>query len=122
MKKVNLVLHNYGFFLASLFIYLIVISLFGFLDLFSYKVCSVISYIYIILLFFVCGIKIGNKSENKGYLSGLIIGSTNVLLMFILGIIFNSGYNVSVLIYYFTLILSSVIGGMIGINRKGSLD
>ena len=66
------------------------------------------------------GFYLAKKSENKGYLSGLIMGLSNVLLMVLLGIIFRSIPGITSIIYYSTLILSSVIGGMFGINRKGS--
>lgn len=119
MKKLSLIINNYVFFILSMFIYLIVISILSFL---SYKVSSIISYVFIIILFSICGYKLGNKSNKKGYLSGLLIGISNIILMFILGIILKVEFNLNILIYYITLILSSVIGGCIGINRKGSLD
>ena len=71
-------------------------------------------------IFFITGFKLGNRSISKGYLSGLIMGLSNVLLMVLLGIIFRSIPGITSIIYYSTLILSSVIGGMFGINRKGS--
>lgn len=119
MKKFSLIINNYVFFILSMFIYLVVISILSFL---SYKVSSIISYIFIIVLFFISGYKLGNKSNKKGYLSGLLVGISNIIFMFILGVILKLEFNLNILLYYFTLILSSVIGGCIGINRKGSLD
>ncbi len=120
MKKFSLILNNYIFFILSMLVYLIVISTLGHFSLFSYKVVSVISYVFIVILFFITGFKLGNRSISKGYLSGLIMGLSNVLLMVLLGIIFRSIPGITSIIYYSTLILSSVIGGMFGINRKGS--
>lgn len=120
MKKFSLILNNYIFFIISMLVYLIVISILGHFNLFSYKVVSVISYVFVVILFFITGFKLGNRSASKGYLSGLIMGLSNVLLMVLLGIIFRSIPSVTSIIYYSTLILSSVIGGMFGINRKGS--
>ena len=120
MKKFSLILNNYIFFILSMLVYLIVISALGHFSLFSYKVVSVISYVFMVILFFITGFKLGNRSISKGYLSGLIMGLSNVLLMVLLGIIFKSIPGVTSIIYYSTLILSSVIGGMFGINRKGS--
>lgn len=120
MKKFSLILNNYIFFILSMLVYLIVISALGHFSLFSYKVVSVISYVFIVILFFITGFKLGNRSISKGYLNGLIMGLSNVLLMVLLGIIFRSIPGITSIIYYSTLILSSVIGGMFGINRKGS--
>lgn len=120
MKKFSLILNNYIFFILSMLVYLIVISTLGHFSLFSYKVVSIISYVFIVILFFITGFKLGNRSISKGYLSGLIMGLSNVLLMVLLGIIFRSIPSITSIIYYSTLILSSVIGGMFGINRKGS--
>ena len=120
MKKFSLILNNYIFFILSMLVYLIVISALGHFSLFSYKVVSVISYVFMVILFFITGFKLGNRSISKGYLNGLIMGLSNVLLMVLLGIIFRSIPGITSIIYYSTLILSSVIGGMFGINRKGS--
>ena len=53
MKKFSLILNNYIFFILSMLVYLIVISILGHFSLFSYKVVSVISYVFIVILFFI---------------------------------------------------------------------
>ena len=55
--------------------------------------------------------------RSKGYLNGFIIGIIMTLL-FSLIIIITSKYSLSTLIYYLTLILSSITGGIVGVSKN----
>jgi putative membrane protein (TIGR04086 family) len=66
----------------------------------------------------ISGFKIGKQSEKRGYLSGIIIGSLNIILILLLALIFRSIPELKSLIYFMILLLSSTIGGMFGINKK----
>lgn len=96
----------------------IIISIMYYL-LFSSKVVNVLAFIYMIIVFFVFGLKAGKKATNRGFLAGLKIGFLllSVLLLFNL-IIYQTGFNVTRVIYYMVLIFASVIASTIGINRK----
>ena len=61
----------------------------------------------------------GKNSNEKGYLVGLLTSSLLIFLMFVINSIFYGiNLKLSTIIYYLILILTGVIGGTIGINKK----
>lgn len=118
MNRYKNVLVNLAYFLLSLLVYLLIITTLAHFNVLSYKIISLISFIYIICLFMLSGFRIGMRSEKKGYLSGLIIGVFNIILILILALVFRSFPEVKSLIYFLVLLLSSTLGGMFGINLK----
>ena len=122
MKKYNNYFLNIGYFLISLLVYLVLVSILASLNILPYKVVSIISFIVICLLFFISGLRAGKNSSKRGYLSGITIGVINILVLLFLGIILRSVPSLKSILYYGILILSSTIGGMLGINtRKGGM-
>lgn len=65
------------------------------------------------------GIYIGDKTSKKGWLEGLKIGLEVIILLFIIGYLaFDQGLGLKNIIYYMILLVSSVLGSMIGINKR----
>lgn len=118
MKKYKNILITIGWFFSSLLIYLIIITTLAHFNIISYKTVSILSFIFMCLLFMYNGFTLGKKSNKRGYLSGLIIGSINIALVLLLGVIFRSIPELKSLIYFAILLLSSTLGGMFGINFK----
>ena len=71
--------------------------------------------IIMIITFIIMGFLKGKSSNNKGYLQGLKIGGILVVILFMISF-FN--FSLKTIIYYIILLLSSVFGAMIGINKK----
>lgn len=107
-----------AYFLLSLIVYLLIITTLAHFNILEYKTISIISFIYIVGLFMFNGFIIGKNSERKGYLSGLLIGLFNIILILILAMIFRAFPEIKSLIYFVILLLSSTLGGMFGINFK----
>lgn len=118
MKNYKNILRSIATFMISLIIYLFIITTFAHFNLFSYKTVSLISFIFVIMLFMYCGFALGKKSNKRGYLSGLVIGIINILLILILALLFRCLPELKSLIYFMILLLSSTLGGMFGINFK----
>ncbi len=103
---------------SSIFIiYLVIISIFYYFEIFSYKAINIINYIVMILLFFLLGYKIAILEGKKGYLNGFLISSILIILFAILSLIF-SKLDFSSLVYYLSLILTSITAGIIGVRNK----
>lgn len=65
------------------------------------------------------GIYIGTKASKKGWLEGLKVGLGIIILMFVVSYLaFDQGINVKTMIYYFILLASSMLGSMVGINKR----
>ena len=118
MKKYKSILKNSGWFILSIIIYLFIITTLAHFNIFSYKTVSVLSFIFMCILFMISGFKLGKKSQKRGYLSGLFIGTINIVIILLLALILKSIPNIKSLIYFAVLLLSSTRGGMFGINKK----
>lgn len=98
-------------------VYTLIISIFYYFEIFSYKTLRIINYIINILLFSYNGYKIANLEGKKGYLNGFLI-SLIIVIIFILISLIISKMSFSTLVYYLSLISSSITGGIIGVSKK----
>ena len=86
MKNALKYLKTLGIFMAYLLISNFFISLLYLYTNLSKNACNIITFISTLLLFVILGFKYGHQSNNKGYKSGLKIGSILVLTLFIISL------------------------------------
>ena len=67
---------------------------------------------------FIIGIITGKNTNSKGYLKGLLVSVICILILTLLSIIFKFTLNINSIIYYIILIISTIFGSMLGINKK----
>ncbi len=118
MKKIKSNFKPILVFYGILFIYLLIITIFNYFEIFNYKVIGITSFLLMIILFLFLGFNFGKVSERKGYESGFMSGGLNIILLIILSCIFGKFPNLSSIIYYVILLLFSIIGGIVGKNYK----
>ena len=70
-----------------------------------------------IVLFFLLGHKTAHMEQKKGYLNGFLVSLVLVIVFLIISL-FISKIGFSNIVYYMSLILSSVIGGIVGVKEK----
>lgn len=64
---------------------------------------------------------VSSKRKNKGYLNGIIIGSITFVLITLIGLIINGGgVTVNTLFHMIIIILSAVVGGILGVNSHSN--
>ena len=74
-----------------------------------------------LILVFILSFKSGKKRTNKGYLAGIKTGLLFILIVTILDLlIVRSSISFSRLFYYLIIILISIFGSIIGINKKAN--
>ncbi len=116
----KLYLKGIAYFYIILVCYLILITTFNYFNIISYKVLSIISFVFMILLFMYVGFFIASRSNKKGYINGLIIGGFNIILFLFLAVLVGENPKLTIGIYFLILLLSSTIGGMFGINYQNN--
>lgn len=75
----------------------------------------------IVLIFFILlgTIFLGKKAIRRGWLAGLIYGSIFLIIINIFNLaLFHNPYQLNNLIYYLIILITSILGSMIGINLK----
>lgn len=100
-------------------LYLVFCSIFLFFDIFNYEVIHIINYVFLLIVFFICGFRCSMYEKRKGYLNGFIIGVMFVMFFSLISLIF-SHLELSSLVYYISLIMSCIVGGIFGVNKKAS--
>ena len=79
---------------------------------------NILKIITILLSIFIPTFILGKKSEHKGYLEGLKYGAILIVLSLILNIIFKTKFNFDIIIYFVIMLVSAMLGSMMGINFK----
>ena len=106
-------------FLGILFVFSLILTLLNMTHVLFTKGTDTFIFIGMILTLFFIGFSWGRKAKEKGYLEGLKIGVSIILLLILINLIFyRTGFSLERLIYYIVLILSSTLGSMLGINKK----
>lgn len=105
--------------LGMIIILTTLMTLFSYFDIFGNFFVSAMKIIIPILSFFIGGISLGKKSNQKGWLEGIKLG----LILIIIILIFNYlaldwNFNLKNTLYYLILMIGSIFGSMIGISRN----
>lgn len=96
-----------------------ILSLLYYFNIVGNQVNSYMKLFIVAISMLVGGIYIGSKASKKGWLEGLKIGLEVIILLFVVSYLaYDKGVNVKSIIYYFILIMSSMLGSMIGINKR----
>jgi len=92
----------------------------GIINLFGLKTYPIIILIIMLITSMISGFLIGKKTNKKGYLSGLALGLIICLLFFLLSLFNEDTYHFNTLIYNLIIIVASIFGGMLGIQKKNN--
>ena len=107
--------------LITIFLALLIISTLYYFNILSDKIASYLRPLSILLILFITSYKLGKKSIKNGYLEGFKLGSLVIVFFFILSLIFFRNYfKIRLILYYLILLITSILGSMIGISKKKS--
>jgi len=102
-----------------LLIFTSILSILYYFNIISDTTLNILKLITTAISLLIGGIYIGNKANKKGYLEGLKVGLIIIFLLFIISYLaFDKSINIKASIYYLILLAFSIIGSMIGINKK----
>ena len=117
MNKIKNYLKTYSYYLIMILVYLIIMSIICYTGIINYKTISIINFIASLIMFFIIGYKISILEGKRGYLNGFFISVILVLFYMLISLIL-SKLSFSSLVYYLSLILSSMVGGILGVSKK----
>jgi len=113
-------LKNILYVFVGIFISIIFVTILNYFSLLNGKVLNVISVVIMILALLVGGYLTGKKANKKGYLEGIKFGGIMIVLILLFNLlVFKNEFNLISILYYVVLLISSMIGGMVGMMRKG---
>ena len=110
-------------YLILLCIFLLLLSVLNLTNLLGGTPSAIISMTFGAFSFFVAGFIRGKKRAKNGYVAGLITGGILLVVVFLLSIlIFRVKINPSMLIYYAILLISCIVGSVVGINKRKEVE
>lgn len=77
---------------------------------------NIIKVLIAIISIFISSIILGKNTREKAYLEGIKFTSIYLIISIIISILFKNTLSLKSILYYFLVLLSGVIGSMIGIN------
>lgn len=105
--------------LAPVLILNFILSLLYYFNLIGSGIINYLKLFVVTISMLIGGIYIGRRTSKNGWLEGLKVGAEVIVLFFIVSYLaFDKGINIKTIIYYFILIAASILGSMIGINKK----
>lgn len=104
--------------LVSIIFLLLTPLIFSLFNLFDIEVKKIFYLATIIIMSFITGIFLGLNTSNKAYLKGLALGIIMSLIMFLLSLILRSSFSIYTLVYYLIIIISTMMGSIVGITKK----
>lgn len=116
LKKLGI---SFLYIIGSILVLTFITTLFSYFNIMSDKITSIIKIIIPIISMLIGGFYIGKKSLKKGFLEGLKLGSIFSIILIIFNYLaLDNSFKFKYLLFYIILIISSILGSMIGINRK----
>lgn len=85
----------------------------------SSNITTIILFVFNIAVFIFLGYKYGKNSNKKGLLVGLVLGLILVSYLYLLYImLYSFSFDINKILYYTILIISSILGSIIGKNTQ----
>ena len=104
--------------LASTLILSFIVGTLNYFNIIGTNTTKIFELISLVISIALGGIYLGKNSTKKGYLEGLKIA---IVLLFIFAYLaFDKSFSLSTLIYYLIILISAVLGSILGINKKSS--
>lgn len=118
MKYLKKILKGFSFSIFSILILTFIFTILNYFNIINSQIMIISKIIIPLFSLALGGYIMGKDSEKNGWIEGLKLGLIIVLLIIIGNLIFSQKIILKDLIFYIILLISSVLGGMIGINRK----
>ena len=106
-----------GYFFGCFLIGSLIITILNYFNIFSNNIISILKIVIPIVSIGISGFVMGSHSKERGYLSGIKIGATVIIIFVIISFLFDK-FEIRSILYYVILILSAILSSMFGINIK----
>ena len=94
-----------------------ILTIFYYYDLINTSTYNVLKLIILLISIFLNSFILGKNVKEKGYLEGIKFGLIIIILLLIPTIIMKQ-LNIKLIIYYSMIISTSILGSIMGINKK----
>jgi len=114
-------LKSFLYILISILLLSIFIGTFSYFNILGDNAIKIFEILAIIISMIIGGLYVGKNSTQRGYIEGIKIGIITIIFLFIFNYLaYDNTVTISTLFFYIVIILSSVLGSILGINKKSS--
>lgn len=93
-------------------------TLFNYINLFGNTFMNILKVIIPVVSLFIGGFIIGKRTGKKGWLEGIKLGLIFIIILTIFNLLLlDTSFSLKIFIYYLILIISTMFGSMIGVNK-----
>lgn len=119
MKYLKKLGFSFLYIMGSMLVSTFIITLLSYFNIISDKIISIFIILIPIISLFIGGFYMGKNSNSKGYLEGLKLGSVFSIFLLIFNFLaFDNSFKLKYLLFYSIIIISCILGSMIGINKR----
>lgn len=118
MSNIKRYLISIGISLGLILVFSLFLNILNYFDLLNKGMYKAILVSFLVISIFIGSYNLGNNSKEKGYLNGIYFGLIISVLFIIFSLLFKENITISSFIYYLIIVITSSIGGTIGINKK----
>jgi len=112
-------LKSFGLILLSIALFSILIGTLSYFNILNIKSVKVFEIIATIVSVLIGSIYLGKHSRQKGFLEGIKIGLFMIIFLFIFNFLaVDKGLNISNIFFYIIILISAILGSILGINKK----
>ena len=104
--------------ILSITICLLILTTFYHFNMISSNIYKLLKLIILLGNILISGIILGKKAASKGYLEGVKLGVFFILLFTIATLLTAQELKLKMLLYDGIILITAILGGMIGINKK----
>jgi len=119
MKYLKKLGFSFLYIIGSMLVSTFIITLLSYFNIISDKIISIFIILIPTISLFIGGFYMGKNSNSKGYLEGLKLGSVFSIFLLIFNFLaFDNSFKLKYLLFYLIIIISCILGSMIGINKR----
>lgn len=122
MEKILPYIKSISTTLITILISIFILSIVYYFHLTNDLINSILCIIIPIIIIFINSFKLGKKAHKLGFLEGLKLGIVIIVIFSIMNLIFKNNITIKILIYYLIIIVTSMFGSTLGINKKGEIE
>lgn len=106
-------LKSYAYLLGLIIVMTFIFSIFNYFFMFSTKGIKIL---IPIISMFISTIILGRKAKAKAYIEGIKFSSIYIIMAIVLSLITKNPFTFKLILSYMMILLSGIVGAMIGIN------
>ncbi len=98
--------------------FLLIITLLSYINVLKGNGIVIATLLIPIISIFIGSFSLGRKSNKKGWLEGIKLGAILIFIIFLIDALIFKSFILKKIIYYSILLITSILGSMIGIVNK----